>query len=850
MLLPTIALARRDLLSMWSAVSAYAITTGEDASRTLQYEPQLNFSGSSPQIPLASFAQSILQNRSEDHARVRHLSRTYMIRDGTPQAAPWDFDVDGLEEPRRCTTCRMPTDWDSPSRRSQVIEVGHEAQLFIDDHLIADWVGLQRVQNSPRVRYLMSEEEAYASQRPGEYLQGRSAKLGDGGTWFMVDGKAFNPPQFRHTPEFPAFVDLSADAKTTTLQMGESRITWTMPSRRAAHTPVAANKVGHDAAYDAYLPELPVTRGWFHEVPVNLFPSVAARMAAGSEGFHPRTSRMNQCTDDSNSPPVVHHRSFYAAYHCRHPDAQNKGWQFPDSLCLASSQNGHTFDAMYGGEPATKLGHGADCEVRIFYQCKARRYVLIKRRNIPTKKYWRHIRGIDVFWTNDIYNASAWERMNSFWLDRYNSGASEDGHDEAYRRQLYGISTTHFATNLEVGVAPVLEYPKMRDVPFEEGINVTQGTGADVLRTYLTHTRDGKHFDTEWIYAGLELVPLSMLRKAAKAAGRKLDDEYRLSYPARNMVLVDGWHHLYLEGRHSRHETRYSQPFELFLASWQYGRFVALTPAADANGELTTRPFLFNGDLVTINLWLRAPDAACHVEVLDGVSEVKLSSRLTFADRADGIELPLHFGDLDFAKKLRSRLVRLRFTLIGGPNDALLFGFQVHSVYSKPPRASPDAKTTTLTVRPSSSTRQQENKVESSRRYTATGMDSMSWHSYIQRVYQATPAESAELPSIDQVGIIYDSGVKLPLALATCASVSVGGPYLSSSTPHVPQVAWFPGRIPFTPLASHSWAEGTHCAGSTFEGNAAWFYVVRGSGLCVIDLLNPMPPLFHSMPYD
>ena len=235
---------------------------------------------------------------------MRHLSRTYMIRDGTPQAAPWDFDVDGLEEPRRCTTCRMPTDWDSPSRRSQVIEVGHEAQLFIDDHLIADWVGLQRVQNSPRVRYLMSEEEAYASQRPGEYLQGRSAKLGDGGTWFMVDGKAFNPPQFRHTPEFPAFVDLSADAKTTTLQMGESRITWTMPSRRAAHTPVAANKVGHDAAYDAYLPELPVTRGWFHEVPVNLFPSVAARMAAGSEGFHPRTSRMNQCTDDSNSPQL------------------------------------------------------------------------------------------------------------------------------------------------------------------------------------------------------------------------------------------------------------------------------------------------------------------------------------------------------------------------------------------------------------------------------------------------------------------------------------------------------------------------------------------------------------------
>lgn len=79
----------------------------------------------------------------------------------------------------------------------------------------------------------------------------------------------------------------------------------------------------------------------------------------------------------------------------------------------------------------------------------------------------------------------------------------KEGKAEHLRRQVYSLQVTPMATEkLYVGVLNVLEWPKLMN-PMEERPPYVY----DVMRTYLATSRDGVHFDTDFVYSGSELIP-------------------------------------------------------------------------------------------------------------------------------------------------------------------------------------------------------------------------------------------------------------------------------------------------------------------------------------------------------
>jgi hypothetical protein len=371
-----------------------------------------------------------------------------------------------------------------------------------------------------------------------------------------------------------------------------------------------------------------------------------------------RVSRLNDCFDQ----PVSHDHPYHAATWCAHPEGRSNGWRWPDYVCMAFSDDGVTWTWQNWGQPIVGLGHGGDCDFSIFFDCKRRRYVLLKRRNIPTPTNWRHIRGIEVFVNANLSRHDGWRRANSFWLDR-------DGVSEKYRRQLYGMSASlRPSNNLDLGLATVLEYPKLGPPT----------AGGDVLRVYLSSSRDGGiRWSLDAVYAGVELLPLKLL-----------GDTFQIVYPAHNFVTSrDGWHHLIFEARSSRHERRYNTSVKVGVASWESGRFVGLTTARGSDigsshgrgkpsGDLAvvlSRPFELAGPSLLVNVAAGGNGASCIVEVLE-----EQGRRTHAVGRLAGVDGVAVRVPLPKLSQLVGKRVQVRFTLRAG---AVLFGFQVCRQY-------------------------------------------------------------------------------------------------------------------------------------------------------------------------
>ena len=104
------------------------------------------------------------------------------------------------------------------------------------------------------------------------------------------------------------------------------------------------------------------------------------------------------------------------------------------------------------------------------------------------------------------------------------------------------------------------------------------------MRTYLATSRDGVHFDLEWVYAEQELVPHGECRPPpyCHAPGRRnpsadnlfeagnpedsipLDElccpfDHSITIPASQLLTVRGEHKMYYEGRSAFHENRYAK---------------------------------------------------------------------------------------------------------------------------------------------------------------------------------------------------------------------------------------------------------------------------------------------------
>ena len=263
------------------------------------------------------------------------------------------------------------------------------------------------------------------------------------------------------------------------------------------------------------------------------------------------------------------------------------------STCLAESRGGTHWRPL-GGSSA-RSGAASPCgpacaSAADTYNCPYAApggLLLTNRRDFATPRGWREVRGLRVSAPAAGRRSAGddFETVSSWYFDRL-------GKSERYQRQLYALGVAPAAAEdaaapLFVGVATVLEFPKLRDEdapPFKH----------DTLNAYLATSRDGVHFDIDSIYAKQPLV--------LRGAPGRFD--HGIVFPASSFVTpprgarggAGDFHWLFYESRPVRHRDRYSVPAAIGLARWRRGRLAgirAVPGGAQARcGSITTRPLV------------------------------------------------------------------------------------------------------------------------------------------------------------------------------------------------------------------------------------------------------------------
>lgn len=231
--------------------------------------------------------------------------------------------------------------------------------------------------------------------------------------------------------------------------------------------------------------------------------------------------------------------------------------------------------------------------------------------------WWREVRGVRVSTTADLDTASEpaaarssnGERAPEVEKIRFTEASrwilDREGKAEHLRRQVYSLQVTPLpASNVYVGLLNVLEWPKLMNPTEQPPFQF------DTMRTYLATSRDGVHFDTDWVYSGRELIPngkchqppycLSLQEVEDSPTGISsgavaLDElccpfDHGITVPASSVLTVNGEHRIYYEGRVGYHEARYSSkyPMAVGVAVWRQHRLAGVRSQSFVSGSQRT----------------------------------------------------------------------------------------------------------------------------------------------------------------------------------------------------------------------------------------------------------------------
>ena len=302
------------------------------------------------------------------------------------------------------------------------------------------------------------------------------------------------------------------------------------------------------------------------------------------------------------------------------------------------------------------------------------------RRDFGTPGGWREIRGVHVVSLGaDLPSISAGAKrrnqtsLASWYLDRL-------GKLERFRRQIYSVLLTPMGNGLWLGLLTVIEWPK--DLSEPTGISFA-APQRDTTNVYLVTSRDGVHFDDEWVYAQRPLIPKGT---------RWSDWDSGFVLPAAQIVTDETTHRIYYEARSgSRHEERFDKPGSIAMASWDRDRLVGVHLAhGDVEGWLTTKPFRLRGLAVVLNVDTQLACSSVTVEVLDGEENTPFAgfgheSAIPLRGQSGGTRALARWAEAgaSLPRRLLGRRVKLRFTLRGA---AKLYGFALASNASAPRR--------------------------------------------------------------------------------------------------------------------------------------------------------------------
>jgi len=280
-------------------------------------------------------------------------------------------------------------------------------------------------------------------------------------------------------------------------------------------------------------------------------------------------------------------------FNCLYPG----GASWNDDMCMAFSKDG-----IHWAHQGTKFRSlRADTQICLYHD-QEDKYEMIMRQEFPTKEFHRAIRGTAVLSiSRSDFNRGFLPGAKSLWLSTVNRMyLGRYGTLEMYRRQMYALTRTKYEgvyfgfLHLYEWAYPDLGCPrsKTREQPCNTPLWNKLKDGIvrpDTVRPYLITSRDGSHYNFEWVYAEM---PWQL--------GQLADDGFVM--PANNMVTRDGYHHVFFSRNPLQHWERWEHSDEIRLARFPQDRIIGVErdPKAVSPGWIRTHSFDLHDDVARL----------------------------------------------------------------------------------------------------------------------------------------------------------------------------------------------------------------------------------------------------------
>ncbi len=480
-----------------------------------------------------------------------------------------------------------PVSWPCiESRPERVLSVGQGVQLLVDDYLVSEFKGVDRVLGNPvKVKGPRPLLEA-------EYPWEDAGSFGILGTVIFDDDEQIFKMWYWPRRYYHAYA-VSRDG-----------INWTRP------------QLG--------------LREWQGSTENNLFES-----SQQTKGFG---RHFLVYKDENESDPAHRYKGV--------GDAMNY------SQCrLLYSADGLRWRYYNEGKPVTY--RAADFTNHLLWSPLHQAYLLHTRSDYGATGGDEEIRGLRTMINPDPKgDPEGWRTLKSWLLNQPG--------DLPSRRQLYFlVDQIHAGVHLGL----MLVYEHMFDLGEGQSPDYFRRHEGDVLNLYLATSRDGVDWDTHWIYDGKPLI------ERGHSGSFDKDGVVPMS-----LVTHGDAHFIYYGGWNERHEitSRHGNQRAIGLARISRDRLAGW--GARGAGTLTTKPFVFEGSRLLVNI--AAPEGEVRVEIQDEAGRSLPGFGLEDAQplsRVDGPRIqPRWVGQGDVASH-QGRSIRLRFHL----NNAHIYTFQV-----------------------------------------------------------------------------------------------------------------------------------------------------------------------------
>jgi len=338
------------------------------------------------------------------------------------------------------------------------------------------------------------------------------------------------------------------------------------------------------------------------------------------------------CTVDP-SLPWGHPEKYKAAF----DDNRDRTCQ----AVIAFSADGIHWTEYNDGKSVT--GRAADTQNQLLWDPVAKRYCLLTRTDLGGHGGSSESRSQRIMVhtkNNDLNNhPTAWETIaDKIKVD----DPRQEKNPWGKPRLQFNSMTLWIHEGVYFGLMDVYTMGKSH---FFDGFDYKTKHDDDFMDFYIGTSRDGMHFDKNWVHERKAFVPRG-------PAGSFDKDGVK---PPAEIVTHNDEHWIYYGGMNERHYSR-GRHLNIGLAKLPLDRFIGQA-AGDKEGAIITRPFKLEGDRLEVNV--DAKNGRIQIELLDENGKVISDGK---AKRYKGVDA-LRLDPKLKLSKLKGKTVRLKFTL-------------------------------------------------------------------------------------------------------------------------------------------------------------------------------------------